>query len=52
MEFSRRMRSEEGEECPIGRKDEGLRFLGFTMGVIYIDCLEKGKAVTGFYYAE
>ena len=35
--------SEEGEDCPIGQKDDG---------VIYIDYLEKGKMVTGLYYAK
>jgi len=34
-----------------GREGDGYRFLD-SQGVIYIDYLEKGKAVTGLYYAE
>jgi len=45
---TRRTCSEEGEDCPIGRKGDGHLFLGLTrQGVIYIDYLEKGKTVTG-----
>jgi len=44
--------SEEGEDCPIGRKGDGRRFFLDSQRVIYIDYLEKGKTVTGLYYAE
>jgi len=30
VDFSLRTRSEKGEDCPIGRKGDGHRFLGFT----------------------
>jgi len=30
VDFTRRTCSEEGEDCPIGRKGDGHRFLGFT----------------------
>jgi len=30
VDFARRTCSEEGEDCPIGRKGDGDRFLGFT----------------------
>jgi len=30
VNFTRRTCSEEGEDCPIGRKGDGYRFFGFT----------------------
>jgi len=48
VDFTRRTWSEEGEDCPISRKGDGHRFMRFTR----CDYLEKGKTVTGLYYAE
>jgi hypothetical protein len=47
VDVTRQTCYKEGEDCPI----DGLHFLD-SQGVIYIDYLEKGKMVTGLYYAE
>jgi len=48
VDFSRRTCSEEGEECPIGRKGDGHLFLGFTRCDLHRLPGEAG----GLYYAE
>ncbi|KAJ8705419.1 hypothetical protein PYW08_012465 [Mythimna loreyi] len=40
-----------GRNCKIGRKSYGTVFWDLQ-GVIYIDYLEKGKTITGLYYAD
>ena len=51
MDFTWRTSSEEGKDCPIGQKGMATVFWD-SQDVIYIDYPEKGKMVTGLYYAE
>ena len=48
--FWRRTGSEEGKHGEIGRKNDGQAFWD-AHEIIYTDCLEKGKTITGAYYA-
>ena len=43
--------SKESENSSIGQKGDGDYFLRDSQGVVLIEYLEKGKTITGQYYA-
>jgi len=51
VNFTRRTCPEEGEDCPIGRKGDGHRLLGFIRCDLH-RLPGEDKTVTGLYYAE
>jgi len=51
VDFNRPTYSEKGEDCPVGRKGDGHRFLGFTRCDLH-RLPGEGQTVTGLYYAK